>query len=183
MSLRLTRVSLEHIIFYKSDLELCCLHSDAVTADLEPGLRYSIHKQVTSSAGWITISNQHKWKGQKWVIHQPDNVDQNQNNRKAMELYSHNDHDIPLKTTNCVHLVSSWNAFPEMNFSNKKLQTPNMHVQNITALQMLKLISNIYQQGPNMLELWLGFISLLLERQHVCTDHCFPTQAAQLGVP
>lgn len=122
MSLRLTRVSLEHVIFYKSDLELCCLYSDAVTADLEPGLRYSIHKQVTSSAGWITISNQHKWKGQKWVIHQPDNVDQNQNNRKVLEFYSHNDHDIPLKTTNCVHLVSSWNAFPEMNFSNKNFR-------------------------------------------------------------
>lgn len=149
------------------------------------GLRYPIHKQVNISAGWIIISNQHKWKGKKWVIHQPDSIDQNQNNtRKAMEYYSHNDHYIPLKTTNWVDLLSSWKTHVQKWISvTKPSQIPNMHVKSVTALQVLKLISNIYQQGPNMLELCMGSISLLLERQHVCTDYSFPTQAAQLGVP
>lgn len=136
------------------------------------GLRYPVRKQVNSSAGLTTISNQHKWKGQNWVIHQPDSVHQNQNNtRKAMEYYSHNDHYIPLKTANCVDVVSSHETHVQKWISvTKTSKTSNTHVKNVTALHMLKLISNIYQQGSNMLELCVGFISLLLEGQHFCTD-------------
>jgi len=46
----------------------------------------------------------------KWaeVIHQPDHVNQNQNNtRKAMEYFSHNDYYMPSKTGNLVDMVSS----------------------------------------------------------------------------
>lgn len=48
---------------------------------------------------------------------------------------------------------------------------------------MLKLIPNIYQQGPNMLELCVDFISLLLETTCLHRLTASPLMAAQLGVP
>lgn len=130
------------------------------------GLRYPVRKQVNSSAGLTTISNQHKWKGQNWVIHQPVFIKTKITLEKPWSI-THNDHYIPLKTANCVDVVSSHETHVQKWISVPKTsQTSNTHVKNVTALHMLKLISNIYQQGSNMLELCVGFISLLLERQH-----------------